>query len=219
MVKKGCLILLVFVILVIMLFVLVGLLIRNVVDMVISNVKKSVGVIVILFVNWEVVFKKMCSVMLMSKSSWFKLMILFVKLSDVKKIVKFSNVLSYNVIVLIFVNVKGFDMILILGSSIGGGMKGMGGLSSSGIGDILIIGVINMNSVLIFESSLSKIMKGCGIIVSDEGINNVVIESELVKEDSLSVGDMIKLKVMIGDKKIYMMKIVGIYKVLFSVSM
>ncbi|MBF5067132.1 ABC transporter permease, partial [Salmonella enterica subsp. enterica serovar Istanbul] len=98
-----------------------------------------------------------------SKSSRPKLTTSPVKLSDAKKIAKLSNVSSYNATVSTSANAKGFDTISTSGSSTGGGMKGMGGSSSSGTGDISITGVTNTNSVSTFESSSSKITKGRGI--------------------------------------------------------
>ncbi|WP_046038031.1 ABC transporter permease [Lactiplantibacillus plantarum] len=201
--KKGRSILLVLVTSAIMLFVLAGLLIRNAADTATSNAKKSVGATVTLSANREAAFKKMRSATSTSKSSRPKLTTSPVKLSDAKKIAKLSNVSSYNAIVSTSANAKGFDTISTSGSS---------------TGDISITGVTNTSSVSTFESSSSKITKGRGITASDEGTNNVVIESELAKEDSLSVGDTIKLKATTGDKKTYTMKIVGIYKASSSAS-
>ena len=215
--KKGRSILLVLVTSAIMLFVLAGLLIRNAADTATSNAKKSVGATVTLSANREAAFKKMRSSTSTSKSSRPKLTTSPVKLSDAKKIANLSNVSSYNATVSTSANAKGFDTISTSSSSTGG-MKGMGGSSSSGTGDISITGVTNTSSVSAFQSSSSKITKGRGITASDEGTNNVVIESELAKEDSLSVGDTIKLKATTGDKKTYTMKIVGIYKASSSAS-
>lgn len=211
--KKGRSILLILVTSAIMLFVLAGLLIRNAADTATSNAKKSVGATVTLSANREAAFKKMRSSTSTSKSSRPKLTTSPVKLSDAKKIAKLSNVASYNATVSTSANAKGFDTISTSSSSSNGAMKGMGGMSSSsGSGDIAISGVTTTSAVSSFESKSSKITKGRGITASDEGTNNVVIESELAKEDSLSVGDTIKLKATTGSKKTYTMKIVGVYK-------
>jgi len=215
--KKGRSVLLVLVTSAIMLFVLAGLLIRNAADTATTNAKNSVGATVTLSANREAAFKKMRSSTSTSKSSKPKLTTSPVKLSDATKIAKLSNVASYNATVSTSANAKGFDAIS-TSSSTDSGMKGMGGTSSSGSGDIAITGVTNTSSVSTFESSSSKITKGRGITASDEGTNNVVIESELAKEDSLSVGDTIKLKSTTGDKKTYTMKIVGVYKASSSAS-
>ncbi|CAJ1224956.1 ABC transporter permease [Lactiplantibacillus xiangfangensis] len=217
--KKGRSILLILVTSAIMLFVLAGLLIRNAADTATSNAKKSVGATVTLSANREAAFKKMHSSTSTSKSSRPKLTTSPVKLSDAKKIAKLSNVASYNATVSTSANAKGFDAISTSTSSnTGGGMKGGMGASSSGSGDIAIAGVTSTSSVTSFESKSSKIMKGRGITASDEGTNNVVIESELAKEDSLNVGDTIKMKATTGTKKTYTLKIVGVYKASSSTS-
>lgn len=200
-----------------MLFVLAGLLIRNAADTATSNAKKSVGATVTLSANREAAFKKMRSSTSTSKSSRPKLTTSPVKLSDAKKIAQLSNVASYNATVSTSANAKGFDAISTSTSSnTGGGMKGGMGASSSG--DIAIAGVTSTSSVTSFESKSSKITKGRGITASDEGTNNVVIESELAKEDSLSVGDTIKMKATTGTKKTYTLKIIGVYKASSSAS-
>lgn len=205
-----------------MLFVLAGLLIRNAADTATSNAKKSVGATVTLSANREAAFKKMRSqTTTSSKTSRPKLTTSPVKLSDAKKIAKLSNVASYNATVSTSANAKGFEAISTSSSSsTSGNMKGMGGgmSSTSGSGDIAISGVTTTSAVSSFESKSSKITKGRGITTSDEGTNNVVIESELAKADSLSVGDTIKLKATTGSKKTYTMKIVGVYKASSSTS-
>ncbi|VDG31706.1 ABC transporter permease [Lactobacillus sp.] [Lactiplantibacillus mudanjiangensis] len=218
--KKGRSILLILVTSAIMLFVLAGLLIRNAADTATSNAKKSVGATVTLSANREAAFKKMRSSTSTKKSSKPKLTTSPVKLSDAKKIAKLSNVSSYSATVSTSANAKGFDAISTSSSSsTGGGMGMKGGMSSSSSsGDIAISGVTSTASTSAFEEKSSKITKGRGITTSDEGTNNVVIESELAKEDSLSVGDTIKLKATTGSKKTYTMKIVGIYKASSSTS-
>lgn len=220
--KKGRSILLILVTSAIMLFVLAGLLIRNAADTATSNAKKSVGATVTLSANREAAFKKMRSqTTTSSKTSRPKLTTSPVKLSDAKKIAKLSNVASYNATVSTSANAKGFEAISTSSSSsTSGNMKGMGGgmSSTSGSGDIAISGVTTTSAVSSFESKSSKITKGRGITTSDEGTNNVVIESELAKADSLSVGDTIKLKATTGSKKTYTMKIVGVYKASSSTS-
>ncbi|MFC6182500.1 ABC transporter permease [Lactiplantibacillus daowaiensis] len=217
--KKGRSILLILVTSAIMLFVLAGLLIRNAADTATSNAKKSVGATITLSANREAAFKKMRSSTSTSKKSKPKLTTSPVKLSDAKKIAKLNNISSYSATVSTSANAKGFDAISTSSSSNGGGMGMKGGMSSSSSsGDIAISGVTSTASTSAFEEKSSKITKGRGITTADEGTNNVVIESELAKEDSLSVGDTIKLKATTGSKKTYTMKIVGIYKASSSTS-
>lgn len=209
--KKGRSILLILVTSAIMLFVLAGLLIRNAADTATSNAKQSVGATLTLSANREAAFKKMRSGSSTSKTSRPKLTTSPVKLSDAKKIAKLSNIASYTATVSTSANAKGFSAISTSGSSSASGMKGMGGSTTSS-GDIAISGVTSTSATSAFENSSSKITKGRGITTADEGTNNVVIESELAKEDSLKVGDSIKLKATTGTKQTYTLKVVGIYK-------
>ncbi|MFC6201017.1 ABC transporter permease [Lactiplantibacillus nangangensis] len=217
--KKGRSILLILVTSAIMLFVLAGLLIRNAADTATNNAKQSVGATVTLSANREAAFKKMRSSTSTSKTSRPKLTTSPVKLSDAAKIAKLNNVASCTATVSTSANATGFDAISTSGSSDsnGGGMKGMGGSTTSS-GDIAISGVTSTSATSAFENSSSKITKGRGITTADEGTNNVVIESELAKEDSLKVGDSIKLKATTGTKKTYTLKVVGIYKASSSTS-
>jgi len=139
-----------------------------------------------------------------------------VKLSDAKKIAKLNNIASYTATVSTSANATGFSAISTSGSS-AGGMKGMGGSTTSS-GDIAISGVTSTSATADFENNTSKITSGRGITTADEGSNNVVIESELAKEDSLKVGDSIKLKATPGTKTTYTLKVVGIYKASSSTS-
>ncbi|AVK64284.1 ABC transporter permease [Lactobacillus sp. CBA3606] len=209
--KKGRSVLLILVTSAIMLFVLAGLLIRNAADTATSNAKQSVGATVTLAANRDAAFKKMRSAST-SKKSKPTLTTSPVKLSDAKKIAKLNNIASYSATVSTSANAKDFDAISTSSSSQGGGMKGMGGASTTSSGDIAISGVTSTSATSDFENSTSKITKGRGITTADEGTTNVVIESELAKEDSLSVGDTIKLKATTGSKTTYTMKIVGVYK-------
>lgn len=215
--KKGRSILLILVTSAIMLFVLAGLLIRNAADTATSNAKKSVGATVTLAANRDAAFKKMRSSTSTSKTSRPKLTTSPVKLSDAKKIAKLNNIASYTATVSTSANAKGFSAISTSGSSSAGGMKGMGGSTTSS-GDIAISGVTATSATSDFENSSSKITSGRGITTADEGTNNVVIESELAKEDGLKVGDSIKLKATTGTKTTYTLKVVGIYKASSSTS-
>lgn len=214
--KKGRSILLILVTSAIMLFVLAGLLIRNAADTATSNAKQSVGATVTLAANREAAFKKMRSSTSTSKTSRPKLTTSPVKLSDAKKIAKLNNIASYTATVSTSANATGFSAISTSGSS-AGGMKGMGGSTTSS-GDIAISGVTSTSATSDFENKTSKITSGRGITTADEGSNNVVIESELAKEDSLKVGDSIKLKATTGTKTTYTLKVVGIYKASSSTS-
>jgi putative ABC transport system permease protein len=202
--KKGRTLLLTLVTSAIMLFVLAGLLIHNAADTATKNAKASVGATLTLSANREAAFKKMQS----SSSSKPKLNMASVKLSDAKQIAKLANVSSYNANVSTSVDADNFDTISTTSSSMGGGMPGG---SSSSTGDISISGVTSTSASSNFEDGTYKITKGRGLTTADQGTQNVVIESELAKQDSLKVGDSIKVQKTSG-KKTYTLKIVGIYK-------
>jgi len=216
--KQGRSILLILVTSAIMLFVLAGLLIRNAADSATSNAKRSVGATVTLSANRTAAFKQMRSRSSTSKTSRPKLTTSPVKLSDAKQIAQLSNISSYSATVSTSANATGFDAISTSGSSSTSGGMGMKGGRTGGSGDIAISGVTSTSSTSAFEEKSSKMTKGRGITTSDEGTNHVVIESELAKQDNLSVGDSIKLKATTGTKKTYTMTIVGIYKASSSTS-
>jgi len=209
--KKGRSVLLILVTSAIMLFVLAGLLIRNAADTATSHAKQQVGATVTLSANREAAFKQMRSRSSTSKTKRPKLTTSPVKLSDAKKIAQLNQIASYSATVATSANAKGFEAISTSSSAAGGGM-GMKGGSSTSSGDIAISGVSATSSVSAFESKASKITKGRGITASDVGTKNVVIESELAKQDDLSVGDTLKLKGTTGTKTTYTLMIVGIYK-------
>lgn len=203
--KKGRSILLILVTSAIMLFVLAGLLIHNAADTATKNAKESVGATLTLSANRTSAFKKMQS---STSSSKPKLKMSSVKLSDAKKIAKLNNVSSYNATVSASVNAKSFDAISTSSSSTG--MPG-GGSNSTSSGDISVSGVTNTSSSSNFSDGTYKISKGRGLTSADKNTNHVVIESELAKQDNLSVGDTITVK-STSKSKSYKLKVVGIYK-------
>lgn len=202
--KKGRSILLILVTSAIMLFVLAGLLIRNAADTATANAKASVGASLTLSANRSQAFKEMKKSS--SSSSRPTLKMSSVKLSDVKKIAKLANVSSYDVTSSTTVNAKSFDAISTSSST-----NMPGGSSSNSSGDITVTGVTSTSESSSFDDGTYKITKGRGITTADENTNHVVIESELAKEDNLSVGDTITVKKSSGSGT-YKLKIVGIYK-------
>lgn len=200
--KKGRSVLLILVTSAIMLFVLAGMLIHSAADTATSNAKKSVGATLTLSANREAAFKKMKK----SSSSKPKLTTTPIKLSNAKKIANLKNVSSYNVTASTTVNAKSFDAI-----STSSAATGPGGQASSSSGDIAVTGVTNTSQVSSFEDETNKITKGRGLTSADKNTNNTVIESELAKQDNISVGDTIKVKSTSGSKT-YSLKVVGVYK-------
>lgn len=205
--KKGRTALLILVTSAIMLFVLAGILIRGAATTATENAKDSVGATLTLSANRQAAFKKMRS----SSTAGSKpsLSMSPVKLSTAKKIAKLNNVESYSATVSTSANAKGFDAIETSSDSSGFGGKMPGATSS---GDITVSGVTSTASSTNFSNGTYSIKSGRGLTSKDVGTNNIVIESELATQNSIKVGDTIKLKSTTGTKKTYSLKVVGIYK-------
>lgn len=195
----------------IMLFVFAGLLINTAANNATEQAKRNVGATLTLSANREAAFKKMQQGA--TSGSRPKLTMTPVKLSDAKKIAKLTNVSSYNATTSTSVNASGFDTVSTSSSSSPmGGMK-----NATNTGNITIQGVTDTASSTNFSSKTNRLTSGRQLTSADSGTNNVMIESELAKADSLKVGDTIKVKTTSG-KKTYQLKIVGIYKASSSAS-
>ncbi|MCT3528468.1 ABC transporter permease [Latilactobacillus curvatus] len=219
--KKGRSFLLIIVMTVIMIFIMAGLLIRNAAITTVNNTKQQVGASVTLSANRDQAFKKMRASASSDAPSTTatrpKLTMPSVKLKDVTAISKLSGLANYNVSVTTSANASSIEAITTSSSSNNsGGMMdgGPGGNaeSSTSTGDLQITGVLNTATLSDFKDNTSKITKGRALNSSDKNTNNVVIESELAKENSLKVGDTIKVKASTTGKKAYTLKVVGIYK-------
>lgn len=215
--KKGRTLLLILVTSAILLFVLAGLLIRNAADAATSNAKKSVGATLTLSANREAAFKKMrasASGDSTSKPEKPSLSLTPVKLADVKQIANLDNVKNYNLLSSTSANASSFDAISTTTSSAvsANTEDGRGGSKTfADQGDIAISGVSATALTTNFASNGYKITKGRGILASDANTTNIIVESELAKQNDLSVGDTIKVKSTSGSQT-YSMKIVGICK-------
>lgn len=203
--KKGRTLLMLIVTSAIMLFVFAGLLINKAANQATEQAKKSVGATLTLSANREAAFKKMQQGS--TTGSRPKLTTSPVKLSDAKKIAQLSGVSSYNATTSTSVNASSFDAVTTSSSNAPmGGMK-----TSSSTGDITIQGVTNTANSTSFTDKTNKLTSGRQLTSSDSNTNNILIESELAKSDSLKVGDTVKVKTT-SSKKTYRLKVVGIYK-------
>ncbi|WP_459128019.1 ABC transporter permease [Latilactobacillus curvatus] len=219
--KKGRSFLLIIVMTVIMIFIMAGLLIRNAAITTVNNTKQQVDASVTLSANRDQAFKKMRASASSDAPSTTatrpKLTMPSVKLKDVTAISKLSGLANYNVSVTTSANASSIKAITTSSSSSNsGGMMGGGpggnAESSTSTGDLQITGVLNTATLSDFKDNTSKITKGSALNSSDKNTSNVVIESELAKENSLKVGDTIKVKASTTGKKAYTLKVVGIYK-------
>lgn len=216
--KKGRSLLLIIVMTVIMIFIMAGLLIRNAAVTTVNTTKQQVGATVSLTANREQAFSKMRKSTSTSTDKTTKptLSMPSVSLASAKKIAKLQAVANYNVSVTTSVNASSIDAITTSSSSnstmMGGGGPGSEATSSTSTGDLQVTGVLNMSTLTDFKNSTNKITKGRALNSSDVGTKNVVIESELAKQNSLSVGDTVKVKATTTGKTAYTLKVVGIYK-------
>lgn len=217
--KKGRSLLLIIVMTVIMIFIMAGLLIRNAAVTTVNNTKQQVGASVSLSANRDQAFKKMRQSTSTStttqKMTQPKLSMPSVSLSTAQKIAKLTGVASYNVSVTTSANASSIDAISTSSSTSNnmmGGAPGGQAASSSNSGDLQITGVLNMQTLSDFKNNTNKITKGRALSSRDVGSKNVVIETELAKQNKLSVGDTIKVKATTTGKKSYTLKVVGIYK-------
>ncbi|MFT9373286.1 ABC transporter permease [Liquorilactobacillus hordei] len=202
--KKGRSILLLLVMSAILLFVLSGIIIQNAAKSAIATAKESSNATVTLTANREQAFKNIRK----SKSKSTTLSLPSVSIATAKKIAKSSYVKSYNVTNSTTVNAKSFTAIKTSSSSQSGPSMGGNNKSQGSSGDITLSGVSSTSTVL--SSSSAKLISGRGLTVSDANTNNVVIEKELAKDNSLKVGSTIKVKD--TDDKVRTLKVVGIYK-------
>lgn len=220
--KKGRTLLLTFVFSAILIFILAGLTIQSASLKATENAKKSLGATVTLSANMQNAFKKINS----SKTSSsqrpdpgsFK--ITPVDPDTVNKLAKLDNVSSYNMSSSTSVNAKSFDAISSNDNSSsnnsnskknGQAFGGMGMMKIS-LGDLTIKGTNSTSTASNFTSGTAKIIKGVGIKEDDVNTNKAVIETNLANANNISVGDTIKVTNAENAKKVYKLKVVGIYK-------
>ncbi|MGN1293658.1 ABC transporter permease [Weissella soli] len=210
--RKGRTILLMITSSVILMFVMAGLIIQNAALTSAKTATNSIGSTVTLSQNRTKMMKQMQKQMASSSSSSSSKPTFTqstTTIAKAKKIAALSNVASYNVSTSTSVNASGFSAVSTTTSSTQGGFGG--GTSNSG--DIQINGVSATAGATSFSDGTAKITSGRGIKASDEGTNNVVIESELASANSLKVGDTIKVADTSDSSEKTTLKIVGIYKV------
>ncbi|QBO36490.1 ABC transporter permease [Periweissella cryptocerci] len=213
--KKGRSLLLVLVTSAILIFVLAGLIIQNAAVTATQNAQKSAGATVTLSANREKMFAQMQAAREAGETT--RPAEATATVAQVKKIAALANVAGYSISNSASVNANGFDPIESSSSSQGGFGGGQGGTSRGGEsnkpaqGDMNIAGVSTSASAAAFTGKTATLVDGRGITASDENTNNIMIEKNLADQDSLKVGDTVKVKSTDGKQKISL-KIVGIYQ-------
>lgn len=202
----------------ILIFVLSGLIINSAANASIANAKKAAGASVSLSVNMQNVIKKAqesstSSSSTASQGQHFGITMPTISETTAQKIAKLDGVKSYSFSYQASASANsGITKVSESGSSststegrggFGGGMPG-----GESQGDFTISGTNDLLNNSSFTGSY-KISSGRGIESSDQGTNNVVIESTLASQNNLSVGSTFVLKD--SNSKTYTMKVVGIY--------
>lgn len=212
----------------ILIFVLSGLIINSAANISIDNAKKSAGATVSLSVNMQNVIKEAQSSATSSSSSSssssatategkrFNIDLPTIDESTAQKIAKLDGVKSASFTYQASASASsGIEKVSTSSNSsssdtqaaggFGGREGGMGGASQE---DFTISGTNDLAANTTFTSSY-KMSSGRAIKASDEGTNNVVIESTLASQNSLKVGSTFVIKD--SNSKTYTMTVVGIY--------
>lgn len=206
----------------ILIFVLSGLIINSAARTSIANAKKAAGATVSLSVNMQNVIKAAQSSSSSSSDSsssdsqgqHFKIEMPTIAESTAQKIADLSGVKSYSFSYSASASAdsgitKVSDSSTSNNSNTGGGFGGgQGGGMFGNQSDFTISGTNNLSASTSFTDSY-KITSGRGITASDEGTNNVVIESTLASQNDLKVGSTFTLKD--SNSKTYKMTVVGIF--------
>ncbi|MCT1172111.1 ABC transporter permease [Lactococcus lactis] len=212
----------------ILIFVLSGLIINSAANVSIDNAKKSAGATVSLSVNMQNVIKEAQNSATSSSSSSssdtaeagkrFNIDLPTISETTAEKIAKLDGVKSASFTYQAQASASsGIEKVSTSSSSsssstdtqaaggFGGREGGMGGASQE---DFTISGTNDLAASTSFTDSY-KISSGRAIKDSDEGTNNVVIESTLASQNSLKVGSTFTIKD--SNDKTYKMTVVGIY--------
>lgn len=213
----------------ILIFVLSGLIINSAANVSIDNAKKSAGATVSLSVNMQNVIKEAQNSATSSSSSSsssdtaeagkrFNIDLPTISETTAEKIAKLDGVKSASFTYQAQASASsGIEKVSTSSSSsssstdtqaaggFGGREGGMGGGSQE---DFTISGTNDLAASTSFTDSY-KISSGRAIKASDEGTNNVVIESTLASQNSLKVGSTFTIKD--SNDKTYKMTVVGIY--------
>ncbi len=214
----------------ILIFVLSGLIINSAANVSIDNAKKSAGATVSLSVNMQNVIKEAQNSATSSSSSSssdtaeagkrFNIDLPTISETTAEKIAKLDGVKSASFTYQYQASASadsGIEKVSTSSSSsssstdtqaaggFGGREGGMGGASQE---DFTISGTNDLAASTSFTDSY-KISSGRAIKDSDEGTNNVVIESTLASQNSLKVGSTFTIKD--SNDKTYKMTVVGIY--------
>ncbi|AEV95813.1 ABC transporter permease [Pediococcus claussenii] len=212
--KKGQSALLILIMSTVLTFVLSGIIIKNAAISATQSVTKNAGSTITVSVDRQKMFEQMRnSGGTPSSIKSFKQPTLDV--NTLKKAAKLSTVASYNITTNASVNAESFDTVSTTSGSSGGMMFGG---NRGNQGDTQLSGVTATNLSANFEDKDSVLKSGRQLTSADANTNNVMVESELAKQNNIKVGSTIKVKTTASKAKNISLKVVGIYTAKTSTS-
>ena len=140
-----------------------------------------------------------------------------ITMEDVNKVLSLNHITGYNVTSSTEGVADGFNPITSSESTTSQssnnefGMK-MPSDSNRVMGDVSIDGVLSLDGVSAFTSGESTLTSGTAIISEDKDKNVAVIEKTLAEQNSLKVGDEIKVKSTTNTDEEVKLKVIGIYE-------
>lgn len=211
--KKGRTLLLILIMSAILLFVFAGLIIQEAASKAVDNAKQSANATVTLSANRDNAFKQLRKNKKQQKTLSFS----SVSLKTVRKIARSKYVKNYNVLNSTTGTAKSFKAIKtsssgtsqLAGPMGNNGQKKTNKSSTNNTSSLSLSGVTSTALTSAFSEGTNKIISGRGLTVNDQGTNHAVIEKQLAKQNDLTTGETIKVKV---SGKIVKLKIVGIYR-------
>ncbi|MGG7076701.1 ABC transporter permease [Clostridium sardiniense] len=192
-------------------FVLAGFSIQSATEKAGVLARQKLGATVTLSPNMEKIKEKMREE---GGEKGFKLERTPISLEDVDKVLTLSNISSYNVTSSTEGVADGFSPITSTESNNNeeqGFMKDTN-RESRVMGDITLDGILNLKDVSAFINEEDTLVDGSGITSDDKDKNVAVIEKTLADQNSLKVGDKIKVKSTQDSTKTVELKIIGIYQ-------
>ncbi|MGG7096897.1 ABC transporter permease [Clostridium sardiniense] len=193
-------------------FVLAGFSIQSATEKAGVLARQKLGATVTLSPNMEKIKEKMREE---GGEKGFKLERTPISLEDVDKVLTLDNISSYNVTSSTQGTADGFTPITSTESNSNEEEQGFmkdPNRESRVMGDVTLDGILNLKDVSAFINEEDTLVDGSGITSDDKDKNVAVIEKTLADQNSLKVGDKIKVKSTQDSTKTVELKIIGIYQ-------
>lgn len=193
-------------------FVLAGFSIQSATEKAGVLARQKLGATVTLSPNMEKIKEKMREE---GGTKGFKLERNPISLEDVDKVLTLNNISSYNVTSSTEGVADGFTPITSTESNNNEEDQGFmkdSNRESRVMGDVTLEGILNLKDVSAFINEEDTLVDGSGITSDDKDKNVAVIEKTLADQNSLKVGDKIKVKSTQDSTKTVELEIIGIYE-------